>query len=345
MAVKKVPVRSEVDAAREVNTMRAIATAGGHPNVVKLLDVFSDKGSLLLVLELRDAALNEWLKLRPLVELGVAHSLSGDLWRGLAFLRDQGILHRDLKPANTLLTHTCLDGARPQLVLKISDFGSSILLSPSASGQVSPRELTPARCSIWWAAPEVLAESTVYTSAVDVWGGGCIMAELLSGRRAPFQGEDRFAVHEAIRSLLGDPPESFVLKRPPPDLQSALLEVPVKRVRAVSTTPPPPAWGDFASCAQCCVALRHPERAAVFLDQVVAQDSPVHPVQLFSCFASCARARLPVRSVSVHACARARACALACALARVRVRARVRVCARSRWRALPFAFAAWGGRR
>ena len=287
MAVKKLQVRSEVDAAREVSVMRAIATAGGHPNVVKLLDIFSDKSSLLLVLELCDAALNEWLKLRPLVELGVAHSLSSDLWHGLAFLRDQGILHRDLKPANTLVTHTCLDSARPQLVLKISDFGSSILLSPSASGQASPRSLTPARCSLWWAAPEVLAESAIYTSAVDVWGGGCIMAELLSGRRAPFQGDDRFAVHEAIRSLLGDPPESRVLKRPPSDIQGALLEVPAKKGKGSTTTPPPPAWSDFASCAQCCAALRRPERAGVFLDQVVAQDSPMRQVQFFPVSLTC----------------------------------------------------------
>ena len=257
VAVKKLQVRSEIDAAREASVTRAIAAAGGHPNVVKLLDIFSDKGWLFLVLELCDVALNEWLRLRPLVEPGVAHSLSFDLWCGLGFLRDNGILHRDLKPANTLLTHVCLDGARPQLALKISDFGSSISLSPSASG--SPRALTPARCSLWWAAPEVLLESTQYTSAVDVWGGGCIMAELLSGRRAPFQGDDRYAVHEAIRSLLGAPPESYELTRPLPDLRDALLEAPPKKQKAPS--PPPPTWGDFASCAECCAGLRFPERA------------------------------------------------------------------------------------
>ena len=77
-----------------------------------------------------------------------------------------GFFHRDLKPENILC-------ASPECV-KIADFGLAreIRSQPPYTDYVSTR---------WYRAPEVLLRSTNYSSPIDVWAVGCIMAELYIG--------------------------------------------------------------------------------------------------------------------------------------------------------------------
>nr|XP_057928286.1 serine/threonine-protein kinase MAK-like isoform X2 [Doryrhamphus excisus] len=86
---------------------------------------------------------------------------------GLAFMHKHGYFHRDMKPENLL----CMG---PELV-KIADFGLAreIRSQPPYTDYVSTR---------WYRAPEILLKFTSYSSPIDIWAVGCIMAELYTFR-------------------------------------------------------------------------------------------------------------------------------------------------------------------
>lgn len=68
-------------------------------------------------------------------------------------------------------------------VLKIADFGLARSLSVTAS------KLSPEMITRWYRAPEVLMGQRDYTTAVDMWSIGCIMAEWCQGK-ALLQGKN-----------------------------------------------------------------------------------------------------------------------------------------------------------
>ena len=76
-----------------------------------------------------------------------------------------GYFHRDIKPENLLC-----NGAEN---VKIADFGLAreIRSRPPYTDYVSTR---------WYRAPEVLLRSTNYSSPIDIWACGAIIAELYS---------------------------------------------------------------------------------------------------------------------------------------------------------------------
>ena len=123
--------------------IRAITTAAGHPNVVKLIEIIDDneKDKLLIVMEnVERGRILEWqadfqcfkaAAWAPQNDQGfldedIIRSCVRDVASGLKFLHEKGILHRDIKPQNILFTN--------DYQAKIVDFGvSTILESPDAS--------------------------------------------------------------------------------------------------------------------------------------------------------------------------------------------------------------------
>lgn len=61
------------------------------------------------------------------------------------------------------------------LQLKVCDFGSAKMLVP---GEPNIAYI----CSRYYRAPELIFGATEYTSAIDMWSTGCVMAELLLGQ-------------------------------------------------------------------------------------------------------------------------------------------------------------------
>jgi len=113
---------------------------------------------------------------------------------GLAYCHEKFIVHRDLKVSNLLMTD--------QGILKIADFG----LSRSLGIPRAPS--TPKVVTLWYRAPEVLFGSRVHTSAMDLWSGGCVLAELL-GHQALFPARTEIELCDEIINAIGSPNENI----------------------------------------------------------------------------------------------------------------------------------------
>ncbi|TKY67275.1 Mitogen-activated protein kinase 3 [Spatholobus suberectus] len=112
--------------------------------------------------------------------------------RGLKYIHSANIIHRDLKPSNLLLNSNC--------DLKIIDFG---LARPTMESDF----MTEYVVTRWYRAPELLLNSSDYTSAIDVWSVGCIFMELMN-KKPLFPGKDHVHQMRLLTELLGTPTDA-----------------------------------------------------------------------------------------------------------------------------------------
>lgn len=132
-------------------------------------------------------------------------SIIVQLLKGINFIHDHNYLHRDIKAANILVNW---DG-----VLKIGDFGlarsyngpTPTLESPGG-GQYPLTEVVMTR---WYRAPEVLFGDKLYTTAVDIWGIGCVFGELYE-RKPILPGKSDLDQAYDIFKLVGEANEKTV---------------------------------------------------------------------------------------------------------------------------------------
>ena len=176
----------EVMDLREVKSLKKL----NHPNVVKLKEVIRENNRLYFVFEYVKGDLLGLMRdqQEPFPESSV-RTIIFQILQALAYMHRNGFFHRDLKPENILCSS-------PEMV-KIADFGLAreIRSSPPYTDYVSTR---------WYRAPEVLLRSTNYSSPIDVWAVGCIMAELYT-RRPLFPGSSEIDQIYKICSVLGTP--------------------------------------------------------------------------------------------------------------------------------------------
>jgi len=180
---------------RELQIMKML----DHPNCVQLLDSFcerSKQGEVYLNLVLAFIPKNLYevcssfqkakKKMPPLhIKLYVYQ-----LCRALAYIHSQGICHRDIKPQNLLINPDTND-------LKLCDFGSAKILVPSEPN-------VSYICSRYYRAPELIFGASDYTTAIDIWSSGCVMAELLLTQPI-FAGESGIDQLVEIIKVLGTP--------------------------------------------------------------------------------------------------------------------------------------------
>ncbi|WOL19000.1 cyclin-dependent kinase F-4 isoform X1 [Canna indica] len=170
---------------REVKSLRRL----NHPNIIKLKEVIRENDALYLVFEYMECNLYQLMKERgkPFTEVEI-RNWCFQIFRALAYMHQRGYFHRDLKPENLLVT---------QNVLKIADFG----LAREVSSKPPFTEYVATR---WYRAPEILLQSSVYDSAVDMWAMGAIMAELFT-LRPLFPGSSEADEIHKICSVIGRP--------------------------------------------------------------------------------------------------------------------------------------------
>ncbi|XP_027130276.1 serine/threonine-protein kinase MAK isoform X5 [Larimichthys crocea] len=183
---------------REVKSLKKL----NHANVVKLKEVIRENDHLYFVFEYMKENLYQLMKDREnkMFSENEIRNIMFQVLSGLVFVHKHGFFHRDMKPENLL----CMG---PELV-KIADFGLAreIRSKPPYTDYVSTR---------WYRAPEVLLRSSTYSSPIDLWAVGCIMAELYT-LRPLFPGNSEVDEIFKICQVLGtvkktDWPEGYQL--------------------------------------------------------------------------------------------------------------------------------------
>ncbi|MFF5366627.1 serine/threonine-protein kinase [Streptomyces sp. NPDC013187] len=148
-----------------------------HPNIVRVRDLVVEGELLALVMDLVEGPdLHRYLRENgPFTPVGAA-LLTAQIADALAASHADGVVHRDLKPANVLLQQ--YDGRMHPL---LTDFGIARLADSPGLTRTQEFVGTPA-----YVAPES-AEGRPQTSAVDIYGAGILLYELVTGR-PPFSG-------------------------------------------------------------------------------------------------------------------------------------------------------------
>uniref|UniRef100_A0A8C7JIF8 Cyclin-dependent kinase 15 n=1 Tax=Oncorhynchus kisutch TaxID=8019 RepID=A0A8C7JIF8_ONCKI len=266
VALKVIRMKTEegvpFTAIREASLLKGLK----HANIVLLHDIIHTKEALTFVFEYVQTDLAEYMTQHP----GGLHSYNVrifmfQLLRGLSYIHGRRILHRDLKPQNLLISYLG--------ELKLADFG--LARSKSIPCQTYSSEVV----TLWYRPPDVLLGSTDYSTALDIWGAGCIFIEMLQGTPA-FPGvADVFEQLQKIWAVVGVPTEEMwpgvndplcfplrlsQLPYKTEDLaQQILITIPRDRISAqdalqhpyFNTLPPPIMQLRDSECMCVCVSL------------------------------------------------------------------------------------------
>ena len=145
-----------------------------HTNVASLSETFTEGKYIILVMELCQFDLSQFLKKKVCgyLDESLAIPLLLQLSEGLAFLHSKNVIHRDIKPANLLLSAS-QNADFP--VLKISDYGFARQMTETAKMANTPCG-TPL-----YMAPEIYLLQD-YDCRVDIWSSGIVYYEMITGR-------------------------------------------------------------------------------------------------------------------------------------------------------------------
>jgi len=178
-------------AIREIAILKELT----HENVVKLYDVFCKPGELVLVFELLDSDLKKCMKARGgVLQPSQVRDFARQLLQGIEFCHAHRIIHRDLKPQNLLIDSN--------MSLKIADFGLARAFS------LPVPQYTHEVVTVWYRPLEILLGSKLYSLPVDLWGVGCILAEMATGTPL-FAGDSEIDTAFKIFQKLGTPTEAM----------------------------------------------------------------------------------------------------------------------------------------
>ncbi|WP_405797029.1 serine/threonine-protein kinase [Streptomyces longwoodensis] len=175
--VLKEELASDPDVVMRFLRERSVLLRLTHPNIVRVRDLVVEGDLLALVMDLVDGPdLHRYLRQNgPFTPVGAA-LLTAQVADALAASHADGVVHRDLKPANVLLRQ-----GGGEMHPMLTDFGIARLADSPGLTRTSEFVGTPA-----YVAPES-AEGRPQTSAVDVYGAGILLYELVTGR-PPFSG-------------------------------------------------------------------------------------------------------------------------------------------------------------
>ena len=213
VALKKILMHHEkegfpITALREIKLLKLLS----HPNILKLEEVVVERKKeegnrraiLYMVTPYMDHDLSGLLE-NPAVRFSEPQikCYMLQLLQGLQFLHASKILHRDMKAANLLINN--------EGVLQIADFGlarpyDDPAPEPGKGGGQATRDYTTMVVTRWYRPPELLLHLRRYTTAVDMWGVGCVFGEMFKGRPI-LMGNSDLDQAQKIFALVGSPTE------------------------------------------------------------------------------------------------------------------------------------------
>lgn len=213
VALKKILMHNEKDgfpitALREIKLLKMLS----HPNILKLeeMAVERNKGEgrkkaiMYMVTPYMDHDLSGLLE-NPSVHFTEPQikCYMLQLLKGLEHLHANKILHRDMKAANLLINN--------KGVLQIADFGlarpyDDPIPQPGKGGGEATRDYTTLVVTRWYRPPELLLQLRRYTTAIDMWGVGCVFGEMFKGKPI-LAGNSDLNQAQMIFDLVGSPNE------------------------------------------------------------------------------------------------------------------------------------------
>ena len=204
--------------ARAMREARVLAKLS-HPNIVSVLEVLMVRQLPALVMEhVAGVPLDAWIKDQrpdPLDAARIAIRVAD----AIEHAHQRGVLHCDLKPQNILVDGALTQGGANEPEVKLIDFGLAKLrrddFKITHPGDIlgTPAYMPPEQAS---------GSGNEPTPAVDIYGIGTVLYELLTGR-PPFIAPDRAAL---LAELLNQPPTppSKIVDAIPRDLETVCLK-------------------------------------------------------------------------------------------------------------------------
>jgi serine/threonine-protein kinase len=206
---------------REAHVLASLS----HPNICAIHGITDVNGTPGLVLELVDGpTLRERLEAdrgssrgkSRRIELKEALTIALDIARALEAAHEKGIIHRDLKPANIKIA--------PAGIVKVLDFGLAKVTAENVAGHGTAAGGFNLPCesrdgarlgTAAYMSPEQARGEPVDRRA-DIWAFGCVLYEMLTGRRAA-PGD---TVSETVAAVLESEPDwAAVPASVPPNIQ------------------------------------------------------------------------------------------------------------------------------
>ena len=243
VAIKILPEAFAADTERIARFQREAKTLASlnHPNIAHIHGLEESSGVRALVMELVDGEDLAVRIARGAIPVDEALLIAKQMADALETAHEQGVIHRDLKPANIKV--------RPDGTVKVLDFGLAKAMEPasalgasagqadsSQSPTITSSAMTTAGTILGTAAymsPEQARGKAVDTRA-DIWAFGCVLYEMLTGRRA-FDGQ---GVSETLaRVIEGEPDWARLPATLPPGMRTYIIRClqkdPRQRVQAI----------------------------------------------------------------------------------------------------------------
>ena len=213
VAIKTLPDEFSRDADRLGRFQREaeVLASFNHPNIAAIYDLQEANGSRYLVLELVEGeTLAERIAREP-IPIEEAVDIAKYICEALEAAHEKGIIHRDLKPANVKIT--------PDGKVKVLDFG----LAKANSGPATATTLSNSPTLLSGSMGGAIIGTAAYMSPeqargkdvdrrADVWAFGCVLYEMLTGKRA-FEGEE---VTDTLAYIITKEPDWSSIPAPTP---------------------------------------------------------------------------------------------------------------------------------
>jgi len=208
VAIKILPPSVAADHDRLARFQREaeVLASLNHPNIAGIYGLEESDGIKALVMELVEGpTLADRIAQGP-IPLDESLPIASQIAEALEAAHERGIIHRDLKPFNVKV--------RPDDIVKVLDFGLAkaleLVSSDGTDATASPTITSPAMMTrigvilgtAAYMSPEQ-AKGRAADKRSDVWAFGCVLYEMVTGRRA-FEGED---VSDTLAAVLRGEPD------------------------------------------------------------------------------------------------------------------------------------------